>query len=148
MTPIRGRRNSMKINMIASKILAGFAISSMVIAPMVSSASLVEPLNPTKQSQESKRRQKTKNDWRNLATGSGVLAILGLLSKDSTLVFAGTAGALYSAYRYEQDRKSQSKMDRARASMFSKSSFTRNGKKYKKRTVMKNGKKYYQFVRA
>jgi hypothetical protein len=32
--------------------------------------------------------------------------------------------------------------------MFGRRSFTRNGKRYVRKTVWKNGKKYYQFVRA
>lgn len=95
---------------------------------------------------QSSRRQKTKNEWRNLAIAAGALGVLGLLKKDNTLTFAGAAGALYSAYRYEQDRKSQSKIDRARAAYFSKPYFVRNGKRYDRKTVVKNGKKYYQFV--
>lgn len=96
---------------------------------------------------QSKRRQQTKNEWRNIAILSGAVAALGLLEKDNRLVFAGAAGALYSLDRYEKDRKSQSKIDRARASYFSKGSFYRNGKHYTRRTVKKNGKTYYQFVR-
>lgn len=98
--------------------------------------------------QLSDRRQQTKNEWRNLAIAAGALGVLGLLQNDSRLVFAGAAGALYSAYRYEQDRKSQSKIDRARAYYFSQPSFYRDGKRYVRRTVVKDGKKYYQFVRA
>ena len=97
---------------------------------------------------ESKRRQQKKNEWRNIGIGSAALGLFGLLKGDTTLMFAGTAGALYSANRYEQDRKSQSKTDRARAQMFGRSSFTRDGKRYVRKTVYKNGKKYYRFVRA
>ena len=96
----------------------------------------------------SHRRQQKKNEWRNIGIGSAAVGLLGLLKGDTTLTFAGAAGALYSANRYEQDRKSQSKMDRARAAMFSKRSFTRNGKRYVRKTVRKDGKTYYQFVRA
>ncbi len=95
-----------------------------------------------------KHRQQTKNDWRNLAIGSGTVGLLGLLSHDGTLTFLGTAGALYSANRYEQDRKSQSRMNHARYSMFRRGSFVRNGHRYKRRTVYRNGQKYYQFVRV
>lgn len=95
----------------------------------------------------SKRRQQTKNEWRNLAILSGAVAVIGLLEKDNRLVFAGAAGALYSLDRYEKDRKSQSKIDRARAAYFTRGSFTRNGKYYSRRTVKKDGKTYYQFVR-
>lgn len=93
-------------------------------------------------------RQETKNTWRNLAIASGVAGLLGLVTHDSTLTFAGAAGALYSAYRYEQDRKSQSKMAHARYELFRRGSYKRNGHRYKRRTVYKHGHKYYQFVRA
>ncbi|MBN9503441.1 MAG: hypothetical protein BGO01_04170 [Armatimonadetes bacterium 55-13] len=96
---------------------------------------------------ESDRRQQTKNEWRNIAIASGAVTVLGLLKKDNTLTFAGAAGTLYSLYRYEQDRKSQSSLDRARATYFSKPYFYRDGHKYTRYTVTKNGKKYYQFRR-
>src|SRR5687768_10354747 len=95
-----------------------------------------------------KRRQDKKNEWRNIAIASGALGILGLLKKDNTLFFAGAAGALYSLHRYEQDRKSQSRLNRTRAAYFNRSSFTRDGVRYNRKLVTKNGKKYYQFVRA
>ncbi|HJP83175.1 MAG TPA: hypothetical protein VJ835_06670 [Fimbriimonadaceae bacterium] len=95
----------------------------------------------------SDQRQKTKNEWRNIAYLSGGVALLGLLQKDNRLVFAGAAGTLYSLYRYEQDRKSQSKIDRLRASYFSQPYFVRDGRRYDRRTVTRNGQRYYQFVR-
>lgn len=94
------------------------------------------------------RRQDKKNEWRNIAIASGALGVLGLLKKDNTLFFLGAGGALYSAWRYEQDRKSQSRTARLRASYFSKPSFVRDGHRYVRKTVWRNGKKYYQFVRA
>ena len=94
------------------------------------------------------RRQDKKNEWRNIAIASGAVGILGLLKHDNTLFFAGSAGALYSAYRYEQDRKSQSKLNRARAAYFSKSYFYRDGKKYVRKSTVKKGKRYYYFARA
>jgi hypothetical protein len=97
--------------------------------------------------EEIERRQKTKNDWRNLAAAGGLATLFGLLKNDKTIMFAGAAGGLYSLHRYEQDRKSQSQMSRARAAMFSRSSFERNGRRYERRLVTKNGQKYYQFVR-
>jgi hypothetical protein len=93
------------------------------------------------------RRQQTKNEWRNLAIASGGLGILGLLTKEPTLTFAGAAGALYSANRYEQDRKSQSSLSRSRAYYFSQPYFMRDGHRFDRRTVTKNGQRYYQFVR-
>lgn len=97
---------------------------------------------------QSQRRQKTKNEWRNLAYLSGGLAAFGLIKNDPTLSFVGAAGALYSVSRYEKDRKSQSKAARARASLFSNRYITRDGHRYYRRTMIANGKKYYQFERA
>lgn len=96
----------------------------------------------------SARRQQTKNEWRNLAIAGGLVAALGLLKDDQTLVFAGAAGALYSLYRYEQDRKSQSQVDRLRAYYFSQPYFYRDGVRYTRRVMIKNGEKHYQFVRS
>ena len=123
-----------------SSILLAATIAFGALAPTVSMAG---PPNNSAQ-----RRQQTKNEWRNIAIGSGVLAIIGLLNKDKTLTFAGSAGALYSLYRYEQDRKSQSSLNRARAAYFSKPYFYRDGVRYDRRTVTKNGRKHYQFVKA
>lgn len=94
---------------------------------------------------QTSHRQKTKNDWRNAAYLGGAAAVWGLLKHDSTLTFVGAAGALYSLDRYEHDRKSQSKADRARASMFAKRSFVRDGHTYTRHYTTKNGKKYYYF---
>jgi flagellar biosynthesis component FlhA len=100
------------------------------------------------QSSQYARRQKTKNEWRNIAIASGALAVLGLIKDDPTLTFAGGAGALYSAWRYEEDRKSQNKLNRFRASVFSRPVFYRDGYKYTRKTKWKNGKKYYYFVKT
>jgi hypothetical protein len=96
---------------------------------------------------EAENRQKTKNDWRNLALAAGGVAIYGLIRKDPYIGFGGLAGALYSLNRYEQDRKSQSQLERARASFFDRPYFYRDGKRYERRTVKRNGQKFYQFVR-
>jgi hypothetical protein len=93
------------------------------------------------------RRQQTKNEWRNIAYLSGAAAVLGLLNNDRTLVFAGSAGALYSLHRYEQDRKSQSQLQRLRAEFFSRPYFYRDGVRYERVLVTRDGQRYYQFVR-
>jgi Ni/Co efflux regulator RcnB len=119
-------------------LVAALALTSVTFAPMTASA----------QSSSTQHRQKTKNDWRNLSIGSAAVGLYGLLKHDNTLMFLGAAGALYSVNRYEQDRKSQNKAKRARAEMFQRKSFTRDGHRYVRQTVRKNGKTYYQFVRA
>ena len=126
-----------------SSILAAAVMVAASIAPTMAFSQTRSQLD-----QEAKRRQQKKNEWRNITIGSGALAIIGLVSKNGTLALAGTAGALYSAYRYEQDRKSQSKTDRARAAYYGRSSIVANGVRYNRKTVWKNGKKYYTFVRS
>jgi len=54
-------------------------------------------------------RQNNKNLWRNATIGSGAVALYGLTHHKDTLTIAGAAGALYSAQRYEDDRRSQSR---------------------------------------
>jgi hypothetical protein len=133
----------MKVRPTLAQFVAFGTIGSMVAIPAMASAQNIRDLEKLID-----RRQSKKNEWRNIAIGAGALGVLGLLKKDNTLFFAGTAGALYSLHRYEQDRKSQSKLNRARASYFSKSYFYRDGKRYERRTVTKNGKKHYRFVRV
>ena len=120
--------------------MAVIAIGGIVMTPMAASAqrSLED---------ESHHRQQTKNQWRNIAIGAGALSLFGLLKHDNTITFAGAAGTLYSLDRYEKDRKSQSKIDHARAQAFSQTSFHRSGHRYERRLVTRHGKKYYQFVR-
>ena len=79
--------------------------------------------------------QKSKNDWRNLGTGAAALGALGLLKGDKTLGTIGLAGAGYSAYRYEQDRKHQSQENANRRYFHS----TGNRRYY-----YYNGHRYYQ----
>jgi len=130
----------MKLKTLGAQALAVVMLGGAVLTPITASAQ--------RHDSEYQHRQNKKNEWRNIAIGSGAFGLLGLLKHDNTLFFAGTAGGLYSAWRYEQDRKSQSKMNRARASYFSKSYFYRDGERYTRKTVVKNGKKYYQFVRG
>jgi len=97
--------------------------------------------------EEAERRQKTKNDWRNLAIGAGGALAFGLIQRDPTIAFAGAAGALYSLHRYEQDRKSQDALARARSGIFSQDHFYRDGRRYERETVTRDGQRYYRFVR-
>lgn len=120
------------------KLVAATSVASVGFAPMAAQA----------QSSKAKHRQQTKNEWRNLGIAGGALGILGLLSGNKTLAVAGIAGGAYSAWRYEQDRKSQNKMEHSRYQLFSKSTVNYKGKKYVRKTFWKNGQKYYKFVRA
>jgi hypothetical protein len=93
------------------------------------------------------QRQKTKNEWRNLAIGGAAATAYGLLKGDKTVTILGAAGALYSLNRYEQDRKSQDKASRERAAFYSRPYYYQNGKRYDRKVVTRNGQRYYQYVR-
>lgn len=95
-----------------------------------------------------RHRQQTKNTWRNLAIAGGALGALGLITHHNTLGILGIAGGLYSLNRYEQDRKSQSRMERRYAELYSHRSINYNGHRYVRRTVWRHGHKYFQFVRG
>jgi hypothetical protein len=96
----------------------------------------------------SRHRRETKNEWRNIAIGAGALGALGFLTHDNFLGFAGTAGALYSLNRYDQDRRSENREDRVRAAYFGHPYFYRDGVRYERRLVRRGGDRYYQFVRV
>ena len=96
----------------------------------------------------SHHRQKTKNDWRNIAIGSGAATAYGLIKHDNTVSIVGAAGTLYSLNRYEHDRKSQSRIDRARADRYGRSSYINRGHRYVRHTVNRNGRKYYTYRRG
>ena len=51
-------------------------------------------------------RQNQKDQWKDLAIGSGILGTIGLLSHNDTLTTIGAAGVVYSAYRYEEEEDS------------------------------------------
>ena len=130
----------MNVKQFASGCCAILAMAGTVAAPLSANAQSLRD--------ESHRRQQKKNEWRNIAIGSGALGLLGLVKGNSTLAIAGIGGSLYSLNRYEQDRKSQSRIDRQRAEVFSRGEIRRNGHRYVRKTVNRHGHKYYQFVRA
>jgi len=93
------------MNGILTKTVAFLALGGFAIAPMTANA---QSRRQTAQS----HRQKTKNDWRNTAYASGAVGALGVLTNHQTIGWLGLGGAGYSAWRYEQDRKSQSNTHR------------------------------------
>jgi hypothetical protein len=128
-----------------NSIFAGLA------AIAVCAVSMTAPIVANAQSgldRASNHRQKTKNDWRNIAIGSGAATAYGLLSHNNTVSILGAAGTLYSLSRYEHDRKSQSSIDRARADRYGRSSYYDHGHRYVRHTVNRNGHKYYTFQRG
>jgi len=116
-----------------SSLIAVAAVGLMSIAPMTASA---------------QHRHQTKEQWKEFTIGSAALGALVLLSHNGTLTTLGIGGALYSAYRYDQDRRSSDPHRRRVAAYYSRTSFTHNGHRYERRLVTKNHKKYYTFVRV
>ena len=92
-------------------------------------------------------RQKSKNQWRNLGYAGGALGVAGLLTGNKTLAALGIGGGAYSAYRYEQDRKSQNRLEHGRYQLFSNRSFNYGGHRYERRSRTRNGQKSYYFHR-
>ncbi len=90
-------------------------------------------------------RQDSKNTWRNLGILGGVVGIAGLLSGDDQLAAIGLGGGLYSAYRYEEDRKSENRWDRNRYELYRHPSFDYRGHHYIRRERERDGQKYFYF---
>jgi hypothetical protein len=92
------------MNKVSARIAGAVMMCTMVAAPITANA----------QSSSYRHRQQTKNTWRNLGYAGGALGVYGLLKGDRNLAILGLGGGAYSAWRYEQDRKSQRRMrDRA-----------------------------------
>lgn len=130
----------MNLKRIANLLIASLAVMGVGLGTCV-------PASAQSQRDIEKRR-KMEQEWRNIAIAAGLVGALGLLQNDKTLFFVGAAGALYSVHRLEQDRKSRNEMERLRAQYFSRTSFTRDGQRYVRRTVWKKGKKHFQFVKV
>src|SRR4051812_28354465 len=103
--------------------LVALTILSGSIAPIAAGAQ-------TSRDRESHHRQQKKNEWRNIGIGSAALGAVGLLKHNTTMTVLGAAGALYSANRYEQDRKSQARTDRERAAFYSQPTRYDHGHRY------------------
>lgn len=138
----------MKLQQIIPQLtLAGVMLAGVALPGMAMAQSDLQRAAKELQKQVD-HRQSTKNDWRNLGYVGGAVGLYGLLKHDNNLAALGIGGGLYSAYRYEQDRKSQSKSAKARAHLFSQRSFDYEGHHYVRHSVRKNGKTFYKFSRV
>jgi len=63
---------------------------------------------------DASKTQKDKNNMRNLGIAGAAIAGYGLLNHNSGATILGAAAGGYGAYKYEQDRKSQSAAQRSR----------------------------------
>lgn len=120
------------------------ALLAMAVIGTTAPAFAYDPHTP----QQSRHRKSKQDEWKNIGIASGAAALLGLLTKNGTVTTLGTVGALYSAYRYEEDRKSGNREARARADLYSRRYVNMDGHRYKRKTVYRHGRKYYQFVRG
>ena len=129
-----------------------FSFSKVVAATSLMCAMMVPALAPAQDLKRiltpPKSQQGNKNLWRNLGIGGAAAGVYGLFTGNRTLAALGLGGGAYSAYRYEQDRKSQSKADHQRYELFRRKSFDHNGHHYVRHTGRKNGEKYYYFKKT
>ena len=126
----------MKISTMIMSGVAMLAMGGLTMAPVTANAQSWR-----------QHRHDQQNEWRNIAIGAGALGVLGLLSHDNTLTFAGAAGSLYAVSRYNDDRASTDRGRRLRAEYFSRPYFYRDGVRYDRTTVNRHGQSYYRFVR-
>ena len=77
--------------------LAALALGSVALMPTFASAQSRHYSN--------QHRQTQKNQWKDLTIGAGALGLLGIITHNKTLTWAGLGGAVYSGYRYEEDSK-------------------------------------------
>lgn len=98
--------------------------------------------------QKRDNRQTQKNNWRNLGIAGGAVGVYGLLTGNKTLAALGIGGGLYSASRYEADRKSQNRDEHNRYELFRRTSFDHNGHHYVRKTKKVNGQNSYYFQRS
>jgi hypothetical protein len=144
----------MNLKKLATQFALFGAMVGLTAMPLTSNAQTVTHWieRQTKTSEHNKHhgdhRQNQKNDWRNLGYVGAGAAVLGVLTHDPLLAGIGVTGGLYSAWRYEQDRKSQNAADRRRYAFFSKPTRTMHGHKYRRVTVTDHGHKYYAYKRA
>src|SRR5579871_1547717 len=124
-----------------------FALSGLltaaIAAPMVSQAQTVNHWVDRQLDKGRSHQQQDKNNWRNLGYAGAGVAGVGLLTHHPALVAIGITGGLYSAYRYEQDRKSQNSDDRRRHAYFSQKTRMIDGHRYHRVLVTRQGHQYY-----
>ena len=96
---------------------------------------------------QQRRRQQTRSEWQKLSYAGAALGILGQLSKDKTLSYLGTAGGLYSLYRFNEDSKSINRSRRERATFYNQDHYDMNGQHWNRVVVTRHGRQYYKFVR-
>lgn len=127
-----------------SKLAAGLTLAFAVAVPTLLPADAQAQGRRDRQ----EHRQETKNNWRNLGIAGGAAGVFSLLTGNKTLAALGIGGGLYSASRYEADRKSQNRDSRNRYELFRRDSFDHGGHHYVRQTRTKNGQKYYSFKRT
>ncbi|HTQ10442.1 MAG TPA: hypothetical protein VMI31_10250, partial [Fimbriimonadaceae bacterium] len=90
----------------------------------------------------------SRTDWNDVAVFCGFVGLMGYLDHDDFLCFAGSAGALYALWRYDDDLACDDPYRHARACYFSMPFFYRDGVRFERHIVLRDGVRYYQFVRC
>jgi hypothetical protein len=86
------------------------------------------------------------NEWSGIAALSGGVALVGALSDDPTLFFAGSVGAFFSISLYNSDEYGNP-TQRLRYAYFNRPFFWRNGVRFNRESVTRNGQRGYEFRR-
>lgn len=86
------------------------------------------------------------DDWRDILFIGGIIDF-GILLSDATVCFDGDYGAYYPVWELDIDLYGSNPELRARAELFDRPFFYRNGYRYTRRTVIHDGERCYQFVR-
>ncbi len=81
--------------------VAALMLAGVMLAPSVANADHGR--------NDPRHRAAKREEWRNIAIASGAVAVAGLIIHDDTVAAAGAAGALYSGYRYGQERQNESR---------------------------------------
>ena len=130
------------------KIAIAGVLAAAIAAPIGAQAQTVTHWVDRQLDKGRSHQQQDKNDWRNLGyAGAGVVGV-GLLTHSNALIAIGVTGGLYSAYRYEQDRKSQNSDDRRRHAYFSQKTRNIDGHRYHRVTVTREGHQYYAYKKG
>lgn len=89
-----------------------------------------------------------RDDWQDILYIGGFFDDLNFLSNDDTICFSGYDGALYPVWQYDNDCRSSDRAARARAELFGRTFFYRDGHRFERKLVTQHGERYYQFVRT
>ena len=130
-------------NLQPSKIVTGVALALTLAVPTLlpATAQAQSWRHESRRDRRDDHRQSTKNTWRNLGIAGGALGVAGLLTGNRTLATLGLAGGAYSAYRYEGDRRNQSRFDHDRYEPLRRPAYGYGGDHYDRHERWRDGRR-------